>query len=403
MKENFWNKDYLLLLQGGAVSAVGDVLYTTAISYSVLEQTGSTAAMSIVSAIPMFTTLFLMSFAGSVADRANRKTIITFMDALRGVVMIATGLLAVKGQLSLAVIYAVTVVCSLAKVVFSPAVTVAFVDVIPKDQLMRGQSLQSAVMNMSALLGEAVSGGLINIIGIPFTIVLNGISFLFSAFTELFITLPKPAPKGNKQKTTALKDVSAGLKVIFENPNLRIILPTALMLNLICSGASRLTMPLVLENGMGMEHYGLIMSAGSAGVMICTVILRSRSFSPKTNYFIMRLGIVINAVFYIAFCLSHSFQGFFTSQLIMRFGNGMFNAVLNSAMIKAMPADKRGVITGIISSVSTGSIAVSTIIYGFAGDVFPLKAVFLTSAVLVILPFAIPFTSKNIKELITAN
>ncbi len=130
-KEKLWNKDFLLLLQGGAVSTAGDVLYTAAIGYSVLQQTGSTARMGVVSSIPMFTTLFLMSFAGSFSDRANRKSIIIFMDALRGVVMLTAGVMAYKGLLDIIAIFIITVICSVAKVMFYPAVTVAYMDVIP--------------------------------------------------------------------------------------------------------------------------------------------------------------------------------------------------------------------------------------------------------------------------------
>ncbi len=400
MTRKFFNKDFLLLLQGGAVSTVGDVLYTTAISYSVLEQTGSTAAMSTISSIPMFATLFFMSFSGGIADKADRKTIIVGMDALRGVIMLVAGLLAVQGRLSVAAIFAVTIICSLAKVIFAPAVTVAYVDVIPADQLMRGQSLHTTVSNLSSLAGEAVSGGLINLIGVPFTIIFNGISFLFSAFTELFITLPKAEKQLQKQKATPFKDVGNGLKIIAVNPNLRIIIPMAIIINLLSAGCSRLILPLVLEKGMGIEQYGLIMSAASAGVMGCTAVLAARNFTPATRYKLMVGGVILYNLAYLMFCLSGSFTGMMVFHFLTYMGNGMLNAVIHSRMFAAMPRDSRGVISGIISSASTGACALSTVLYGILGDIFPLQAVFIASALLPIIPWLLQATNKNIKQLI---
>lgn len=105
-----WNKNFILLLQGGAVSYFGDVLYTAAISYWVLQKTGSTAIMGIMSSISMFMVLFVMPFSGSVADKSDRKKLIVAMDALRSVVMLATGLLAYSDRLSVPAVLAITVI-----------------------------------------------------------------------------------------------------------------------------------------------------------------------------------------------------------------------------------------------------------------------------------------------------
>ena len=64
-----WNKNYILLLQGNAVSAIGDVLYSVAIGYWVYEKTGSSALMGIMSSISMFVTMFVAPFSGTLIRR----------------------------------------------------------------------------------------------------------------------------------------------------------------------------------------------------------------------------------------------------------------------------------------------------------------------------------------------
>ena len=62
MKRKLWNKDYILLLQGNAVSTIGDLMYSVAIGYWVYEQTGSSALMGLMSSISMFVTMFFAPF-----------------------------------------------------------------------------------------------------------------------------------------------------------------------------------------------------------------------------------------------------------------------------------------------------------------------------------------------------
>ena len=101
MKRKLWNKDFILLLQGNAVSTLGDVMYSVAIGYWVYEQTGSSGLMGIMSAISMFVSMFLSPFTGSIIDKCNRKWILVGMDLLQSVIMLTVGALAYLNKLSI--------------------------------------------------------------------------------------------------------------------------------------------------------------------------------------------------------------------------------------------------------------------------------------------------------------
>ena len=88
MHKKLWNKDFILLLQGNAVSSIGDLMYSVAIGYWVYAQTGSNALMGIMSAISMFVTMFLSPFTGSIIDKCNRKWVMIGMDVMQGIVML---------------------------------------------------------------------------------------------------------------------------------------------------------------------------------------------------------------------------------------------------------------------------------------------------------------------------
>ena len=198
MKRKLWNKDTILMLQGNAVSALGDILYSVAIGYWVYEKTGSSALMGIMSSISMFMTMLVMPFSGSIIDKCSRKLIIVGMDTLRGVIMLALGVLAFADSLSVPVVLAAAFLASACSVFFSPAVSTLMLDIIPHDDMVRGQSVFSGVNSFINLVGKAISGALVAFLGVPLIVLLNGVSYLVSAFTELFITVPKTVHQGEK-------------------------------------------------------------------------------------------------------------------------------------------------------------------------------------------------------------
>ena len=104
MQRKLWNKDFILLLQGNAVSSIGDLMYSVAIGYWVYAQTGSNALMGIMSAISMFVTMFLSPFTGSIIDKCNRKWVMVGMDVVQGIVMLAVGILAFTNSLSVPIV-----------------------------------------------------------------------------------------------------------------------------------------------------------------------------------------------------------------------------------------------------------------------------------------------------------
>ena len=82
MHKKLWNKDFVLLLLGNAVSTIDDLMYSVAIGYWVYEQTGSSGLKGSTSSISMFVTMFLSRFYGSIVDKCNRKGLIVGIDTI---------------------------------------------------------------------------------------------------------------------------------------------------------------------------------------------------------------------------------------------------------------------------------------------------------------------------------
>ena len=209
MAKKLWNKDFILLLQGNAVSTIGDLMYSVAIGFWVYEQTGSSGLMGIMSAISLFVTMILSPFAGSIVDKCNRKWILVGMDIMQGVIMLGIGLLAYLNQLNVPGVLIAAFLAALGSVFYSPAVSTLVLDIIPRDDMTRGQSVSSGIGALIDLVGTAFSGVMVAFFGVPLIVILNGFSNLYSAFTELLIRVPKTAQQGEPVSVKRVDEILA--------------------------------------------------------------------------------------------------------------------------------------------------------------------------------------------------
>lgn len=387
MQRKLWNKDYLLMVQGNAVSAIGDILYSVVIGYWVYEKTGSSALMGILSSIAMFMVMLLSPFTGSIVDKSNRKVIIVGMDAFRGILMLAVGALAFTEHLSIPVVLLAAFLASLCSVFFTPAVSTLMLDIIPRDDMVRGQSLQSGVISFINLIGKAISGALVAFFGVPLMIVVNGVSYLISAVTELFIHVPKTKQQGQQVTVKGvLQDFRTAVGDIFHNRFLQIFIPGALILNLLGAGPGSLMLPFTLQKGFTVDMYGYLMSAETAASLICVTLLGVIKFKPKMRYYGMSIGFILSTVGYIFAYLAKNFLVMTVLIFLACFANSLGNGIFNASLLLAMPEENRGAILGCISAMATGGCALSAVVFGFLCDIFPITAVFVAGNVLSVVP-----------------
>ncbi len=402
--KKLWNKDYILLLQGTMVSTLGDLMYSVAIGYWVYEQTGSSALMGIMSSISMFVTMFLSPFCGSIVDKCNRKWVMVGMDTLQGIIMLTVGILALWGELSTPIVLIAAFLASLGSVFYSPAMSTLMIDIIPHDDMVRGQSIFSGTNSLINLVGSALSGAMVAFLGVPTIVILNGMSNLYSAVTELFVTVPKTVQQGNAVSVKGiLKDSRTAVKTIFSDRCLRLFVPAALMINLLGAGCLSLVLPFCMEKGFSVDKYGYIMAIWTAASLICVLLLGVVKFKPKTRFLILAVGLSASVLFMVGAYLSNIFWLTCIFVFLGAFLNCAGNTVFNASLMLALPEENRGAILGFFQSASIGGSALSTVIYGCLGEIFPLYIVFAVGTAISLIPMLYMCLNKVTREFIINN
>ena len=238
----------------------------------------------------------------------------------------------------------------------------------------------------------------------PLIVLLNGVSYLVSAFTELFITVPKTVHQGEKITLGGIfSDFRVAVREIFRNRYLKLFIPCALILNLLSAGSMTLMLPFTLEKGFTVDMYGYLMSVETAASLLCVCLLGIVRLKPKARYWGMSGGFLSATLFFVLTYLTKNYAVMCVSMFLASFANAMGNSVFNASMMLALPKENRGAILGFISAASTGGCALSSVIFGVLGDVFPLYLVFTAGCLLSVLPMAYMCLHKHAREFVLMN
>lgn len=401
MTKKLWNKNYILLLQGSAVSTIGDLMYSVAIGYWVYDQTGSSALMGIMSSISMFVTMLLSPFSGSIVDKCNRKWVLVVGDLFQGVLMLIIGFLAYMGNLSVPVVLIAAFLAALGGVFYSPAANTSLIDIIPHDDIVRGQSMFSGVNSTINMIGTAFSGVMVAFFGVPLIVIINGLSNIYSAISEFFISIPKTVQQGKSITVNGiLRDSKTALREIFSDSHLQLFIPGLLIINLLGAGPFTLMLPFTMEKGFSVEQYGYLLSVWTAASLISVVLLGIFKLSSKVRFWAMSISFTASCLCMIMTFLSTQFLPMCIMAFISGFLNAAGNSIFNASLMLALPEENRGAIMGFITSASIGGSALSSVIYGVLGDIFPLYIVFAVGSALSLVPVFYVFFHPRTKAFI---
>ena len=401
MGRKLWNKDFILLLQGNAVSTIGDLMYSVAIGYWVYKQTGSSGLMGIMSAISMFVTMFLSPFSGSIVDKCNRKWVLVGMDIMQGVIMLSIGLLAYLDKLNVPGVLIAAFLAALGSVFYSPAANTLMIDIIPHDDMVRGQSIFSGSNALINMVGTAFSGVMVAFFGVPLIVIINGLSNLYSAVSELFIHVPRTVQQGAQVSAKSiLRDSKEAVRMIFSDKCLQLFVPCALLLNLLGAGPLTLVLPFCMEKGFTVDMYGYLMAIWTAASLICVLVLGVVKLNPKTRFWVLAVGFTSSVLFFGLTYITKQFVPLCIMAFLASFANCAGNTIFNASLMLALPEENRGAILGFFQSASIGGTALSAVIYGALGDVLPLYLVFTVGNLLSLAPMLYLCFNHRTKEFV---
>lgn len=258
-KNKLWNINFALLWQGQLVSSFGDSVYDIALGFWILAKTGSTALMGLLMAAIAIPRVILSPIAGTYVDRHNRRRILIMSDIVRGIVITFVGIAALMGFIEIWMVLVSGIILGVCGSFFNPAVQSSIPDIVPKDKLVKANSSFSLIGTATNIIGNTAGGFLYQFLGAPLMFLINGLSYIFSACTEVFIKIPNI--KRNAKDLNFWDDLKSGFNFVKNFTGLKYLYVTIAFLNFFAVMGITLLLPFFnTKKYLGPERYGIAMA-----------------------------------------------------------------------------------------------------------------------------------------------
>ena len=269
LKNIFQNRNLTLLWLGQLVSQSGDSIYQVGLLWFVLELTGSSSATGLVAMASYLPAVLLSLFAGVAADRGDKRQIMLISDGARFGVVLLVPIALLFGILDPIFLGINAFGVAIGATFFNPARDAFIPQIVPKDGLIRANSLIQTTWQFALLLGPAVAGGLLHYLGNFHLFVACTFTYLFSFIFIFFIRSGGKAISASK-KSPGMKEIKDGLVFALKNP---VIFPLLLLTaadNMFIMGPAIVASPVFVKEtlGLGAGAFALIMSCHAVGMLL---------------------------------------------------------------------------------------------------------------------------------------
>ncbi len=395
-----WNRNFVLLWQGQLVSALGDIMYAIALGFWILQVTGSTALMGSLMAATTLPRILVAPFAGVVVDRSNRKRLLVAMDVMRGIAVVLIGVAALTHHIHVWMAFAAGIVIGLGGAFFSPGVHSILPAIVPREKLIQANSAYSLIYTGSGMLGNSAGGVLYQILGAPLMFLFNGLSYLVSSVTLLFMHIPA-LPRPNVERHF-FADLKQGMGLVWRLKGLPTLFFTAAVLNFFGIMGFTLILPLFQKTpGLGPGRYGITMGCFTGGLFAGFLATSALKIKAAVRFRVFMSCAILSSGSLLLFALF----GRFPSMLALGFIAGAANAVLNSfipATIQTVvPAAMMGKVSALLMTLSGGLMPLAMAAAGALAEAIPIRTLMAASFAVMLLCFAPLFFASGFKRFIT--
>jgi MFS family permease len=279
-------RNYRLFAGGSFLSNIGTWLQRVAQDWLVLALTGSAGALGITTGLQFLPILLFSPFAGVLADRYAKKTVLNWTQAAMGATALLMGVLAVTQTITVWHVYVLTFLFGTASALDVPARQAFVNEMVDKEYMANAVGLNSASFNLARMIGPALAGVLIALMGsgvsaTGWVILLNGVSYGAVVISMMLMRdadlhPPTPLPRAKRQ-------VRDGIQYVRARPDIVLILAIVFCVGTFGLNFQMTTALMATEVfGKGAGEYGLLGSILAIGSLAGSLVAARRRTPRQT-------------------------------------------------------------------------------------------------------------------------
>ena len=381
-------KEYLKLIAANIINRFGDSIDGIAISWLMYQITHSAALMALILGLNYVPTILLQPFTGAIVEHLSKKRVMVLFDIARGLVVAATAAIYMMGRLTPTLLAGMMVLISTLEAFRSPAGS-AIVPLLLKSELYKvGSALNQTASRVSEIVGLALAGGVVALLGCQGALLIDGATFFLSALIIGFIRIKEELPEEKASLKSTAKSFLEGLSLMKTNRVLIILLLIGALMNFLFVPLNAYAAPFIadyLKGGaetLSLINIVLVLALG-LGSFVAPKITK---ISGKTQLIVCG---IIESIALCAFALSGylspkilQYGVLLISCVLMGFGAGVINVVYNAAFLRLIPQEFMARLSGISTALIVCSMPIGSFLCSALAAVLPVPVAILASGVL---------------------
>lgn len=270
------SRNFRLFISGQMISLLGTWMQQVAMSWLVYQLTHSMLLLGVMAFLGQGPGFLIAPFAGTFADRFNRRNILLITQTLAMGQALALAYLTFSGQIQVWHLFYLSVFMGIVNGMDIPARQAFVMDMLDRpEDLSNAISLNSSVFNGARLIGPAIAGLAIASVGEAWCFLLNGLSYIAVLVALLSMRLKSSDPKLNR--IGYLESIREGFSYAYHFPPIRGILMLVSLVSLVGLPYSMLA-PVYAKDILhgNATTLGFLMGSTGAGALTGALYLASR-------------------------------------------------------------------------------------------------------------------------------
>lgn len=380
----FRHPNYRLFFAGQAVSMLGMWLHWTAQSWLVYRLTKSAAAVGLVTLALQGPGLLLGPIGGAYADRFDKRRLLIVTQASTVLPAALLGVLTLSGRVVPWHIAGLALVSGIARAFELPTRQAFIHDLVGVADLPNAIALNSALFNGARLIGPALAGLAIPLIGEGWCFLANAAAYLTIVFTLFALRLPPARPR-DRTRAGIGAEILEGLRYVRGEPTM-VALLGALAVAAVAGMPYTVLLPSFAARrlGGGPETFGYLQAAVGLGAIAGALTLAARTHVRGLERWVATASLTVGALL-LVLSRAQSTLGAVLVLIPIGFAFMIQLATTNTLLQTLAPDHLRGRVMSLHTSLFLGVFPLAGLGAGALADRFGEAVVMLAGGSIVIL------------------
>lgn len=367
------NRNFGIFWTGAFLSSIGFWIQNVGQGWQVLQLTNSAFLLGLVTFAALVPNIALSLIGGVISDRLNRRFLLILTQTIYMLTALLLGIFTTLHIITVWQIILMALINGIFSSVGFPAWQTFIGDLVPPDELKQGIALNSMQFNLSRVIGPAIGGLSVGLLGIAGSYYLNALSYL-AVIIPLFFMNPQTQQSETVEKEQApglLQGLRDGLLYVKARPFLQVILLLQFMIAFFVFPYATL-LPIFAGNifRIGATGLGMLNAAAGIGALIGSIIvvLISERMGPRYSRRLLLTYCILGG----AACITFTMTGNLNLALLLLVVTGgctvMSMTVTNTTIQSQTPPEMRGRVLSIWILIVNGLAPFGNLLAGWVAQ-----------------------------------